>query len=233
MAQQNWTLTHNPSMSIRWILHGYTLPLCRKHQRDCTLPHLQPAATDTVCHTAPSIQDQKGSLKTHPELAGGEPCLSFLPGSIITASFIQFHNIKRRCPEPENPSVEVDTPHDYTRLHDKHDSQGEETHSLLFTQLVEIPWRSKPNLLIKHCKTNPSSHRSTYARNNQRGVFQQPKKDKCLSSSLCRAEERDLRAQQSPSFTHTGLNVLPSSLGLSLCPGSCKIVRKGSDCFVL
>lgn len=188
MAKQNWTLTHSPSTSIRLILQGCTLPLCRNTNRTSPL----------VCchwHTVPHCtQHQKGSLKICPELAGTGPCLSFLQGSFTTAPFIQFSNIKERWQGLKPLCVEAGTPGDCTGLCDKHDSQGEIC-SLTFFWLVEIPWR---NLLIKHCKTNASSHWSTYAWNNCRGDFQQPIKDRFLFSSLCRSacsdplEERDL-----------------------------------------
>lgn len=197
MVKQNWTLTYAPSKSIRLILHGCTLPLCRKHLQDCRSP--------LACchwHSVPHYtQYQKVSLNICPELAGAAPYLSFLQGSFTTASFIQFSNIKKRCPGPENPSAEAGIPCDYTSLWHRHDRQGEETCSLIFSWLVQIPWRPKLNLLIKHCKTNASSHRSTCAWNNQRVVFQKPKPEKCLLSSLCRPaysdppEERDLWPQ--------------------------------------
>lgn len=194
-----------------------------EHQINSTWVHfamLQKASTEIIsppacCHRQcpPSTQDQNGSLKICPKLAGAGPCLSLLQGSFTTASFIQFSDIKRRSPGPENPSVEASILCGYTGLCDKHDSQGKEIRSLIFSQLVEIPWSPKPNFLIKHCKPNASSHRSSYAWNNRRGAFQQPK-DKCLFSCLCRPvyanppEESDLWVQQSPSITRTGLKVV-------------------------
>lgn len=177
-----------PSMCIRLILQGCTLPLGRKHQEDCRTTYPRFAAIDnTVIHTALSNRDLQKPVQN---LQVQGPIWILSRGVSPHQYIFDPVTLKGDAQGLKNPACKGWHP---TRLHRSAWQMAVRRGGLSFmlSWLVEISWSPKPNLLIKHCKTNVSRLRSC-AWNNQRRVFQKPKEYLCLFSSLCRPAYSDL-----------------------------------------